>query len=183
MAEGDTPGAQTPRPRSSEGPAPAGDGLGRATTGALFAGVGLGGFLDGILLHQILQWHHMLSTVEPPETMELLRLNMLWDGLFHAAVWVATLAGVILLWRGARRARGLPGVTWLVGWMLVGWGGFNFVEGLVDHHLLGIHHVRGYGPDAAWDYGFLLSGPVLMLAGWLTARGEAAERAPRRRPR
>jgi hypothetical protein len=24
-------------------------------------GVGLGGFVDGILLHQILQWHHMLT--------------------------------------------------------------------------------------------------------------------------
>ncbi len=25
-------------------------------------GVGLGGFVDGILLHQLLQWHHMLTS-------------------------------------------------------------------------------------------------------------------------
>jgi uncharacterized membrane protein len=24
-------------------------------------GLGLGGFLDGIVLHQVLQWHHMLT--------------------------------------------------------------------------------------------------------------------------
>ena len=29
-----------------------------------------------------------------------------------------------------------------VGVLLAGWGGFNLVEGLVDHQLLGIHHVR-----------------------------------------
>src|SRR5688500_5971320 len=31
-------------------------------------GVGVGGFVDGILLHQILQWHHMVSDVDdfPP---------------------------------------------------------------------------------------------------------------------
>ena len=28
---------------------------------AFLMGVGLGGFIDGILLHQILQWHHMLT--------------------------------------------------------------------------------------------------------------------------
>lgn len=162
-------------------PSPGGDGLpddprvlqdGRrqATAGAFFAGVGLGGFLDGIVLHQILQWHHMLSSLRPPETMELMRLNMFWDGLFHAAVWVATVAGVVLLWRGARRAGGLPGLGWLVGWLLIGWGAFNGIEGLTDHHVLRIHHVRGYGPDPLWDYGFLLTGPVLVAVGWWLAR-------------
>ncbi|GAA5038269.1 DUF2243 domain-containing protein [Actinopolymorpha pittospori] len=28
----------------------------------LVLGVGLGRFVDGILLHQVLQWHHMLSS-------------------------------------------------------------------------------------------------------------------------
>ncbi len=29
---------------------------------ATILGVGLGGFVDGIVLHQVLQWHHMLSS-------------------------------------------------------------------------------------------------------------------------
>ena len=33
---------------------------------ATLIGVGLGGFIDGILLHQILQWHNMLSSRLPP---------------------------------------------------------------------------------------------------------------------
>ena len=27
----------------------------------LLYGLGLGGFIDGIVLHQILQWHHMVT--------------------------------------------------------------------------------------------------------------------------
>ena len=59
-------------------------------------GVGLGGFIDGIVLHQIAQWHNMGSAVLPPITMEAMRLNMVWDGWFHAATWVVTLLGVYM---------------------------------------------------------------------------------------
>jgi uncharacterized membrane protein len=31
----------------------------------IFFGLGLGGFFDGIVLHQLLQWHHMLSSWYP----------------------------------------------------------------------------------------------------------------------
>ena len=63
--------------------------------GALIAagtllGIGLGGFLDGILLHQILQWHNMLSSVVPPIDVVSIKYNMVWDGLFHAFTWVMT---------------------------------------------------------------------------------------------
>lgn len=36
-------------------------------------GVGLGGFFDGIVLHQVLQWHHMFSSVYPVDTVSGLR--------------------------------------------------------------------------------------------------------------
>lgn len=36
----------------------------RLTTGAFPLGLGLGGFVDGIVLNQIAQWHHVLSA--PP---------------------------------------------------------------------------------------------------------------------
>jgi uncharacterized membrane protein len=141
-----------------------------ARLGGVVLGFGMGGFLDGILLHQIFQWHNMLSSVLPPSTMEAMQINMLWDGLFHAAVWIATLIGVLLIWTGARQMPALPPLGWLVGLMLVGWGTFNFTEGLISHHLLAIHHVRQWGPNPVWDYGFLLSGPLLVGAGWLLTR-------------
>ena len=60
-------------------------------------GLGLGGFLDGILLHQILQWHNMLSAVDPPTTMAAMRRNMTADGAFHAATWLCTVLGLVVL--------------------------------------------------------------------------------------
>src|SRR4051812_24192423 len=38
-------------------------------------GLGLGGFFDGIVFHQVLQWHHMVSTWYPPTSLENLRIN------------------------------------------------------------------------------------------------------------
>src|SRR5215203_241764 len=63
---------------------------GRLVTAAILLGVGLGGFFDGIVLHQILQWHHLVSTPAPPDTLANLELNTLFDGLFHGATWVVT---------------------------------------------------------------------------------------------
>jgi uncharacterized membrane protein len=54
--------------------------------------------------------------------------------------------------------------------MLVGWGLFNLVEGVVDHHLLGIHHVRTGGNETAWDLAFLAFGALLAVTGWALAR-------------
>lgn len=49
-------------------------------------GLGLGGFFDGIVLHQVLQWHHMLSSAGyPPDTLANLEANTFFDGLFHAS--------------------------------------------------------------------------------------------------
>jgi uncharacterized membrane protein len=129
-------------------------------------GVGLGGFLDGIVLHQILQWHNMLSSWIVPVDLVSMKVNMLWDGLFHAATWISTAAGVALLWRAARR----PDVPWsgraFVGSLLLGWGLFNFIEGIIDHQILGLHHVHPGDGQLAWDLGFLALGLALAAAGW-----------------
>jgi uncharacterized membrane protein len=139
----------------------------------LVLGIGLGGFVDGILLHQILQWHNMLSSHTPPTDLVTMKYNMVWDGLFHALTWIMCATGIALLFRAARR----PDVPWsgriLVGSMLGGWGLFNFVEGLIDHQLLGIHHVHPGDAQLAWDLGFIsLGGAGLMLLGYLIARAD-----------
>jgi uncharacterized membrane protein len=136
-------------------------------------GVGLGGFVDGILLHQLLQWHHMLTSEGsfPATTVAGLETNTLWDGIFHAAAWVAVVAGLWTLWRRTVDWRLVLSGRSLLGWMLVGWGLFNVVEGVVDHHILGIHHVRE-GVDGRWlyDAGFLALGAGLIAGGWMLAR-------------
>jgi uncharacterized membrane protein len=153
------------------------------TVPGILLGVGLGGFVDGIVLHQILQWHHLLSATAqyPPTTVAGLEVNTLADGLFHAATWLATAGGLVLLWRAVRHGAWVWGGRRLAGWMAVGWGLFNLVEGTVDHHLLRIHRVRPAAANPlAYDIGCLALGAVLVAGGWLLQR--AATRRPDRTP-
>jgi uncharacterized membrane protein len=146
----------------------------------LLLGAGLGGFVDGILLHQILQWHHMLTSAAtanidigdyPATTVHGLQMNTLWDGLFHTVTWLAVLAGLGILYSRVAHSRGRvwsSRVLW--GWIVAGWGVFNVVEGIVDHHLLAIHHVISGPYQTLADIAFLVFGALLILGGWLLQR-------------
>jgi uncharacterized membrane protein len=148
----------------------------RQISAAIVLGVGLGGFLDGIVLHQIVQWHSMGSAILPPVTMEAMRRNMRWDGLFHAATWIITIVGVDMLRTAPGRA---PGRAVFTGGMLLGWGGFNLVEGMIDHHLLQLHHVRDlptHVPLYDWlflgvgGFGLLAIGSILIVSARARSR-------------
>jgi uncharacterized membrane protein len=129
-------------------------------------GIGLGGFVDGIVLHQIFQWHHMLSNWIPPITREAIHVNMVWDGLFHAVVWLVTLVGVLLLWNAASQQERIPLLREFIGRLIFGWGWFNLVEGLIDHQLLGMHNVREVPNSTVYNMTFLaIGGGGLMLIG------------------
>jgi uncharacterized membrane protein len=155
---------------------------------ALLLGIGLGGFADGIVLHQILQWHHMLTSEGCCSAASVAGLedNTLADGFFHAATWLAVAAGLALSVRGWQRGELAPPWRFHLGAMLAGWGLFNLVEGTVDHLVLGIHHVRDdLGAPVGWDIGFLAFGALQLLAGWALVRssraaaGAAADAGPR----
>jgi uncharacterized membrane protein len=142
-------------------------------------GLGLGGFADGIMLHQIAQWHNMGSAVVPPTTVEAIKRNMAWDGWFHVATLALTIAGVYLLLATARRGEPLPSGRAFTGQLILGWGLFNLVEGIIDHQLLGIHHVRDVPVHVpTFDWLFLAVGGVgFMLFGWALSRERAAARS------
>jgi len=146
---------------------------------AILLGIGLGGFFDGIVLHQILQWHHMVSHLYPPDDLANLQLNTTLDGFFHAVTWLVTLLGVALLWRRMAATRARPTGRVLVGGLLAGWGGFNLVEGTINHQLLGLHHVRPGPDELLYDVGFLIWGAAMVAVGayLLHARPEAAARS------
>ena len=102
----------------------------KVTLAGMLLGIGLGGFVDGIVLHQIAQWHQMLSAALPPETMDAMKRNMAADGWFHAAVWIATLAGVLVLWsavRGPGALRDLPQQVPAYDWIFLLAGGIGFI--------------------------------------------------------
>ena len=144
-----------------------------ASAGVWF-GLGLGGFFDGIVLHQILQWHHMLTSAGfPADSTQNLKVNTFWDGLFHASTYVFVVIGLVILWRAAHRRHLWWSGKMLAGAMLVGFGLFNVAEGLVDHQLLGIHHVNETVPREQWiywDLGFLAWGAAMLVGGWMLLR-------------
>jgi uncharacterized membrane protein len=147
------------------------------TRAGLVIGLGIGGFFDGIVLHQILQWHHLVCFTPDcqPTSVEMLKRQNTQDGYFHLAVWMLTILGTLLLFRAARQ----PDTPWtgkaFGGSVLAGWGTFNFVEGLVDHQILGIHHVLPGPHQFAADMAFLGSGLLLAVGGWLLASAGGAE--------
>ena len=160
-----------------------------ATAAGIFLGLGLGGFFDGILLHQMLQWHHMVTSAGfPTNTLGNWELSTLLDGLFHLSTYAFSLTGLLLLWRAARK----PHVQWssktLWGTLLIGFGIFNLVEGNIDHQILGLHHVdETILPEQwiYWDLGFLLWGALMLIGGWLlrrTGQKETRELRTHQRP-
>jgi uncharacterized membrane protein len=132
-------------------------------------GVGLGGFIDGILLHQILQWHHMLTGEHGGESMKTvagLETNTLVDGFFHLATWVFVVTAMLMTVTAWQRRELAPPWRTHFGMLLAGWGVFDVVEGLIDHQILGIHHVRDdLGAPLGWDLAFLAFGALLVVAG------------------
>lgn len=147
-------------------------------TSGVFMGIGLGGFFDGILFHQLLQIHNMLSAKFPKTSIANMEINMFWDGLFHTLTYTMTLVGLGLLWKAGKRSD----VPWsgktFMGAMLLGWGLFNFVEGIINHHILQIHHVVETHGLSAFDYAFAASGVILIIAGWMAMRSARQDAQP-----
>ncbi|MDO9709120.1 DUF2243 domain-containing protein [Paracraurococcus lichenis] len=137
-------------------------------------GFALGGFLDGILLHQVLQWHHLLSGWIPGGTLDLERLQVWWDGLFHAAHYLVLALGLALLWGGGGA---IP-----AGWFAIGFGAWHVLDAVVNHWALGLHRIRQDSPQPLlWDLVFFALGLAAIGLGtaWRRrpaglARGPAA---------
>lgn len=145
------------------------DEMGRdgAALGAGLLGFALSGFFDGIVLHQILQWHHLLSALDGD-----LRWQVAADGWFHAGMYAVAALG---LWRLARSRAGLSASgagRALVAWALVGFGLWHVVDAVGSHWLLGIHRIRmDAASPLAWDLGWLALFGVAPLALGLRLRG------------
>ena len=84
----------------------------------------------------------LASAGYPPDNVRNLTINTLFDALSHASTWIATAIGLFLLYRAVRRGHGWSGRR-LFGGMLMGWGGFNLVEGLIDHHVIALDCLLG----------------------------------------
>lgn len=136
------------------------------TATCIILGIGIGGFIDGIVLHQILQWHQMLSHRLVPNTVLNKNVNMFWDGIFHLFTLIVVFIGILLLYR-LRTQSNKSSTSGFSGGLLCGWGIFNIVEGTINHHILQMHNVREITSNPnLWNYGFLIFSILIIVIGW-----------------
>ncbi|MGW8531878.1 MULTISPECIES: DUF2243 domain-containing protein [Nocardiopsidaceae] len=140
-----TPTRAQPRPRH-----------GRNLTAGILLGLGTVAFVDEVVFHQLLHWHHFydLSTSD---------VGLVSDGLFHAFSWFATVASLLMV-AALRRERAFRGAAFTAGW-LTGAGFFQLYDGLVHHKVLGLHQIR-YGVDLVpYDVTWNAVAAVLLVSG------------------
>lgn len=140
----------------------------RAHRAGYILGFALGGFFDGILLHQILQWHHLLSAVDPDNA----RFQVAADGYFHLLMYGIAAGGLWLLWRSAR-GRELPSTAAFIADLLIGFGTWHVADSIASHWLLGIHRIRMDSEQRLfWDLvWFTVFGVLPLVAGLFIRRG------------
>jgi uncharacterized membrane protein len=137
-------------------------------------GFALGGFFDGILLHQILQWHHLLSAITRPPFDDI-RMQVMADGLFHAAMYAIAAIGFWNLFRARHILAERAADRLLAADALIGFGAWHVVDAVLFHWIFSIHHIRMDTPhpllwDALW---FVVFGLLFIGAGLLLRRGAA----------
>jgi uncharacterized membrane protein len=129
----------------------------RVRNAAILLGVGLGGLLNSVVLHQIVQWHGLLSWQLPLGTLEATRRNLEASGWFNLVALGVSFGAAWMLMHAIRDSGRVPSPRAFLGDVLLGWGTFNVVEGLVYHHVLELHHVHDYpAHDPLYDWLYLL---------------------------
>ena len=140
-----------------------GAGTAEARRSALVAaavGVGLMAAADEVVFHQLLGWHHFYDRSTPA-------VGLVSDGLLHAVELVLLVAGGFAF--ADLRRRGALAPRWAWSGLLLGLGGFQVFDGVVDHKVLRVHQVR-YGVDLLpYDLAWILGGVLLVVAGALLA--------------
>ncbi len=138
------------------------DGL--ALRPGLYLGIGAMGALDEIVFHQLLQWHHFYVHTHPQG-------QIVSDGLLHVFTLAMLLLGACLLWERRQRIASVPGRAPFLAGFLLGLGGFQLFDGIVDHKILRLHQIREDTDnllpyDLAWNAGAVL----LLIGGWAVWR-------------
>ena len=136
---------------------------------AVLVGIGVAGSLDEIVLHQLLRWHHFYDRGSQAA-------GLIADGIFHLGSTAALGIGLVLL---VQRWRTGPGpLRQAVAGILVGAGGFNLYDGIIQHKLLGLHQVRAGAPNnLPYDLVFIGLAAVILLAGLVLLRVAGSPRA------
>jgi uncharacterized membrane protein len=141
---------------------------GRATGKSIIAGVlmgvGVAAFIDETVFHQLLHWHHFYDKSTSD-------VGLVSDGIFHAGGWLAMVVGLFLFADLQRRKVTVPKRVWAGA--LMGWGGFQVYDGLIQHKVLGLHQIR-YNVDLTpYDLIWNVTGGLGLVIGIALLFGSA----------
>ncbi|WP_110693852.1 DUF2243 domain-containing protein [Salinicola halophyticus] len=141
--------------------------VGATLLAAVLLGIGVMAALDEIIFHQLLAWHHFVET-------DSSALALASDGLLHTLELVLLVSGAALMLRlheTGQHAAGYRGAGFLLGM-----GGFQLFDGIVDHKILGLHQVRYVDNLLIYDIGWNAAGLLLLAIGyWLLRRARHGE--------
>ena len=133
----------------------------RSVVAGALVGIGLMAGLDEIVFHQLLGWHHLYDR-------GTLAAGLTADGLLHLLEIVLYAAGVTSVYRLVLRRQ----VVWprVGAGVLLGAGGFQLLDGTVNHKVLRLHQIR-YGVELwPYDLAWNLAAAVLLVAGLVLLR-------------
>jgi uncharacterized membrane protein len=129
-------------------------------SGILF-GVGLVAFIDEMVFHQLLHWHHFYDK-------STTNVGLISDGFFHALSWLTTV-GALFLVADLRRRNAWNGERWL-GSVLLGAGLFQFYDGTVQHKLMMLHQIRYNVVILPYDLIWNLTAISMIVIGYYLVR-------------
>ena len=137
---------------------------GMALRTGIYLGIGAMGALDEIAFHQLLQWHHFYVHTD-------LEGQIVSDGLLHLFTLAMLLLGASLLWERRRLIASVPGRRPFLAGFLLGLGGFQLFDGIVDHKILRLHQIReDTGNLLPYDLAWNAAAVLLLVAGWVVWR-------------
>ena len=144
----------------------------QAARGVLWSGVilgiGLMGAVDTIIFHQLLQWHNFYY-----DTTEEWRIFS--DGLLHAFTATMLFLGTMRLWSQRGELSRVLSSTPLWSGILLGAGGFQLFDGIIDHKVLGLHQIReGVSNNLPYDIAWNLFALAVLAAGWWLWRNSSS---------
>jgi uncharacterized membrane protein len=146
--------------RTDTSPGRTGD-RGRSIASGVFVGIGVAGFIDETVFHQLLHWHHFWDGGSSSAA-------LVSDGVFHAGSWMCIVAG--LFWFADLRRRGTWRPAAWAGGILLGTGAFQLYDGTIQHKLLGLHEIRYH--VTIWPYDLVWNGlaAIMIVIGAILVR-------------
>jgi uncharacterized membrane protein len=139
-------------------------GLKQTMWSGLLVGVGVVAFIDETVFHQLLHWHHFYDKSTPA-------VGLVSDGIFHAVGFTAMVVGLFLLADVVRRGSFIPKRWW--GALLLGAGGFQLYDGIVQHKVLKLHQIRYNVTVWPYDLTWNCIAVIMLAAGVLLMLGRA----------